>query len=72
MFKALRSMFIALRYTYRTGKRVAAMRAMAKANGTEAEFEAMLTSWLDSCENHLIRSYFQGLYDIKPSTKTAR
>ena len=70
MFKALRSIFVALRYAYRTGKRIEAMRAMAKANGTEQEFEAWLSNMLDSCENHLVRSYFQGLYDIKPTTTT--
>jgi hypothetical protein len=70
MFKAIRHIFVALRYAYRTGKRIEAMRAMAKANGpvAEAEFEAWLSNMLDSCENHLIRSYFQGLYDIKPTT----
>ena len=57
MFKALRSIFVALRYAYRTGKRIEAMRAMAKANGTEQEFEAWLSNMLDSCENHLVRSY---------------
>jgi len=71
MFKFFRNIYVTIRNVYRTGKRIEQIRAMAIANGTEQEFEEMLTTWLNSFENHHVRTYLHSLYAAKPTT-TAR